>query len=61
MQPLQVAEEHAATDRELGQEDMENSQPTDHEALHQRAQVNHRIVFERQHQINSTKFYTGHG
>jgi hypothetical protein len=46
-QPLEVDEEEAAADGELGEEDVEDADAADDHALHRRAEVVDRVVRDR--------------
>ena len=45
--PLEVVQQHAAADRELREEHVQDPHATDHEALHQRTEVVDRIRRDR--------------
>ena len=46
-QPLEVAQQHAAADRELREEHVEDPDPADDHALHQRAELVDRVERDR--------------
>ena len=46
---LEVDQQHPASDRELGEEHVEDADPTDHEPLHQGPEIVHRVVGHARH------------